>query len=187
MPVEVARARLTPLVLEIPLTGTITARDRASLSSRVSGLVSAVHVTAGDRVDKGALLLSLDATLEKLALAEAEAATAEAKANLDEARRVRDEARSLGPRRGIPESEIRAAEAQVKIAETKLERLRVAERYKQELIVRHDVYAPFAGVVTRRLAEEGEWVDTGTPRERETRFHAVTQHRRTNQRQGAVE
>jgi RND family efflux transporter MFP subunit len=162
-PVEVARAQLTPVVLEIPLTGTVTARDHASLSSRVSGLVSAVHVDAGDRVDKGALLLSLDPTLEKLGLVEAKAASAEAQAVLDEARRRRDEARRLGPKKGIPESEIRAAESGVKIAQTKLERLHVAERYKKELVARHDVYAPFAGVVATRLAEEGEWVNTGTP------------------------
>lgn len=163
VPVEVAEARLTPVVLEIPMTGTVTARDHASLSSRVSGLVSAVHVTTGDRVGKGAKLLSLDPTLEKLGLMEAKAASAEALAEADEARRRRDEARRLGPKKGIPETEIRAAEAEAKIAETKLERLHAAERYKQELVARHDVYAPFAGVVVRRLAEEGEWVDTGTP------------------------
>ena len=162
-PVEVALARLTPVVVEIPLTGTVTTRDRASLSSRVSGLVSAVHVDAGDRVKKGTLLLSMDSTLEKLGLMEARAASAEARAVLDEARRRQEEARRLGPRKGIAESEIRAAEADAKIAETKLERLRAAERYKQELVARHDVFAPFAGVVARRLAEEGEWVDTGTP------------------------
>jgi multidrug efflux pump subunit AcrA (membrane-fusion protein) len=105
--VEVALVQLTPMVLEIPLTGTVTARDHASLSSRVSGLVSAVHVTAGDRVDKGALLLSLDPTLEKLGLMEAKADSAEARAILDEARRRWDEARRLGPRKGISESEIR--------------------------------------------------------------------------------
>ncbi len=161
--VEVARAQLTPMVMEILLTGTVTARDHASLSSRVSGLVSAVHVSAGDRVDKGALLLSLDPTLEKLGLLEAKADSAEARAILDEARRRWQEARKLGPRKGISESEIRAAEAAVKIAQAKLERLYAAERYKKELVARHDVFAPFPGVVARRLAEEGEWVNTGTP------------------------
>ena len=163
VPVEVALARIVPLVVEVPLTGTVTARDHASLSSRVSGLVSAVHVTAGDRVDKGALLVSLDPTLEKLGFMEAEAASAEAEAALAEARRRHAEARRLGPQKGIAESDIRAAEAQVAIAEAKLDRLHAAERYKMELIARHEVYAPFAGVVTRRLAEEGEWVNTGTP------------------------
>ena len=163
VPVEVALAKIVPMVVEVPLTGTVTARDRASLSSRVSGLVSAVHVNTGDRVEKGALLVSLDPTLEKLGLAEAKAATAEARAELAEARRRWDEARRLGPRKGIPESEIRAAEAQAVIVETKVQRLMAAERYKMELIARHQVFAPFAGVITRRLAEEGEWVNTGTP------------------------
>ena len=61
--VEVATAKLSPVVLEIPLTGTITARDHASLSSRVSGLVAAVHVAAGDRVHERSLLMSLDPTM----------------------------------------------------------------------------------------------------------------------------
>ncbi len=161
--VEVARVQLTPMVLEIPLTGTVTARDHASLSSRVSGLVAAVHVTAGDRVDQGALLLSLDPTLEKLGLIEAKADSAEAQAILDEARRRWQEARRLGPRKGISESETRAAKAEVRIAQAKLERLYAAERYREELVARHDVYAHFPGVVARRLAEEGEWVNTGTP------------------------
>ena len=163
VPVEVALARITPMVVEVPLTGTVTARDHASLSSRVSGLVSAVHVDAGDRVGQGDLLVSLDPTLEKLGLVEAKDASAEAQAVLAEARRRRDEARRLGPNKGIAETQIRAAEAEAVIAETKLERLRAAERYKLELVARHDVFAPFAGVVTRRLAEEGEWVSTGTP------------------------
>ena len=161
VPVEVAKARLEAVVLQVPLTGTVTARDRASLSPRVSGLVSEVHVTAGDRVDEGTLLLTLDPRLEELALEEAVAATAEARAALDEARRRRDEARDLGPRRGIPESEIRAAEATVRIEAAKLERLRAAERRRREIVARHRLYAPFAGVVARRLAEEGEWVETG--------------------------
>ncbi|TFH46765.1 MAG: efflux RND transporter periplasmic adaptor subunit, partial [Lysobacterales bacterium] len=96
-------------------------------------------------------------------LMEAKAASAEARAVLEEAGRRRDEARKLGPRKGIPETEIRAAEAELKIAEAKLQRLYSAECYKEELVARHDVYAPFTGVVARRLAEEGEWVDTGTP------------------------
>ncbi|MDX1433589.1 MAG: efflux RND transporter periplasmic adaptor subunit [Gammaproteobacteria bacterium] len=162
-PVEVAKARLEPVVVQVPLTGTITARDRAQLSSRVSGLVAAVHVTAGDAVAQGDLLLTLDPTLDELALAEARAASAEGRAALAEARRVRQEARELGPRRGIPESEIRAAEAAARIEEAKLERLLAVERRREEIVARHQLYAPFAGVVSRRLAEEGEWVETGQP------------------------
>ena len=102
-------------------------------------------MTAGDRVDKGALLLSLDPTLEKLGLMEAKAASAEAQATLDEARRRRDEARRLGPKKGIPETEIRAAEAGLKIEEAKLERLHTAERYRQELVARQTSRNRFTG------------------------------------------
>jgi len=45
------------------LTGTVTAKRRADLSARTSGLVEAVNVDAGSRVEKGQVLMELDSEL----------------------------------------------------------------------------------------------------------------------------
>ena len=62
----------------LPLTGTLTAKRAALLSTSVSGLVTTLNVDLGDRVEQGDVLLELDAELNRLALEGARAAAAEA-------------------------------------------------------------------------------------------------------------
>ena len=66
-PVRIARAVATDSARILRLTGTVTAKRRARLSPRVSGLVSEVYVDAGDRVESGEVLLDLDRALAQLA------------------------------------------------------------------------------------------------------------------------
>jgi RND family efflux transporter MFP subunit len=161
--VSVVEARRAPLIEEIPLTGTITSARTAALSPRVSGLVREVRVEEGDAVAAGDVLLSLDPALGELALEAARAATAEARAEHAEARRQHEEARRLTANRSIPETQAKAAEAQVSIAAATVARLGAEERRQAEIVARHTVLAPFDGVVARKIAEVGEWVQTGTP------------------------
>jgi len=162
-PVTTVNVTQKPIVETVPLTGTITSERSSNLSSRVSGLVAEVSVDAGHEVTQGETLIQLDTELAKLALARAEAAVSEARAQLDEATRLRDEARKLLDSRNIPETQVRAAEAEVAIRQAALERLQVEAREQRERLQRHTVVAPFDGVVSRKLTEVGEWVDTGTP------------------------
>ena len=77
---------LSPAALAVEVEGKLAFADRVSLSTPVSGVVAELPVHAGERVDKGALLLALDRTpfeqrhrmaaaeIEALALAADEAA-----------------------------------------------------------------------------------------------------------------
>jgi len=161
-PVTSATVAEEPLIEIVPLTGTITSERSSELSPRISGLVSAVHVDAGDRVKKRDVLIELDEELAELALARARAAVSEAQARLDEAIRLRDEARRLAASRNIPETQLKAAEAEVEISRAALKRLEVESREQQKRLQRHTIIAPFDAVVSRKLTEAGEWVDTGT-------------------------
>lgn len=162
-PVTVVEVHSQPLVETISLNGTITAERNSSLSSRVSGLVDSVAVDAGDQVTVGETLIQLDTALAELALARTRAAVEEARAQLDEARRLRDEARKLQGSRTIPETQVRATEAEVAIREAALQRLQVEQSEQAERLRRHTLVAPFAGVIANKLTESGEWIDTGTP------------------------
>lgn len=161
-PVTVVTVKQKPLIETVPLTGTVTSERSSALSPRISGLVAAVHVDAGDRVEQGETLIQLDTELAELALARAQAAVTEARARLDEAIRLRDEARKLAASRNIPETRLRASEAEVEISRAALERLQVEVREQHERLQRHAVIAPFNAVVSRKLTEAGEWVNTGT-------------------------
>ncbi len=162
-PVTVVTVNKESIVETVPLTGTITSERSSALSPRVSGLVAEVDVDAGHEVRQGETLIQLDTELAELALARAEAAVSEARAQLDEAIRLRDEARKLLDSRNIPETQVRAAEAEVAIRQAALERLQVEAREQRERLQRHAIVAPFDAVVSRKLTEVGEWVDTGTP------------------------
>lgn len=58
--VEAQRIAPQPVTETVPLTGSVTAEQRALLSSQVAGLVSRLAVDAGDRVRAGDLLVASD-------------------------------------------------------------------------------------------------------------------------------
>ncbi|MGB5735350.1 MAG: biotin/lipoyl-binding protein, partial [Thiohalocapsa sp.] len=97
---------LQQVVEEVPVSGTVTSPRVARLSPEVEGLVQDIHVDAGTQVAKGDTLITLDATLARLALDGAAAATELAGEELSDAKRRLADARRLVKSRGIPETEV---------------------------------------------------------------------------------
>lgn len=145
------------------LTGTLTAERSAALSPRVDGLVSRVLVDAGDRVERGDVLMQLDADVGRQALARAQAQVAEAEAAVAEAARLFAEARRLGKDQYIAASQVGTREAELESARAALASAKAGAREQAELVERHALPAPFDGVIAEKLAEAGEWVQRGTP------------------------
>jgi RND family efflux transporter MFP subunit len=159
----VTRAVAADTAETLRLTGTVTAERRARLSPRISGLVAVVRVDAGDRVEKGDVLLDLDRVLAELGLRRAEAAVDEARTRLAEAKRLQGEAKELVKDNYIPETDAHARNANVKLNAAVVARLEAEVHEAKERVARHSVVAPFAGVISRKLTEAGEWVETGVP------------------------
>ncbi len=160
-PVTLASVERQVLTQLVPASGTVTAARQAALSPRTAGLVARVYVDAGDHVEQGTPLLELDATLATLAVERTAAALAEAEATLAEARRLHREARELAARRTVATTQVEATAAQVSVNEALVARLAVERREQLEQQARHTLIAPFAGVVTGKHTEAGEWVETG--------------------------
>ena len=162
-PVVVAATERRDIVEEVPVSGTVTSPRVARLSPEVAGLVQEVLVEAGDHVEQGATLLHLDPALARLALDAAEAATDQASEELADARRRLADAERLAAARGIAETEVRARRTEVR-SDAATVRLREAQqRSEAERLRRHQLNAPFAGVISRKLTEAGEWVSPGEP------------------------
>ena len=160
-PVVVAGTEQRAVIEEVPISGTVTSPRVAQLSTEVAGLVEEVLVDAGDHVEAGAPLLKLDRTLASLAVEAAEAVTEQAREELADARRRLADAERLVKSRGIAQTELEARRSEVRADDATL-RLRVAEkRREEERLSRHALGAPFAGVVSRKLTEAGEWVAPG--------------------------
>lgn len=160
-PIGVATAESVPIVEVVRVSGTVTSPQSAVLSASVAGLVKTVEVDAGDRVKSGDLIVTLDRELEELALQRARAEAAQAQTALDDARRRLAEAEKIGPSQAIAESAIKSLRAEVARGVATLDAATAAVRQQQAVVRRHEVLAPFAGVISRRIAEAGEWVNPG--------------------------
>jgi len=158
IPVTLAQVRAETWRAQVELTGNLTALRRSSLSSAVEGRVIALAVDEGSAVDEGELLLRLDAQLAEIDRAVAAARLAEAEARHRDAIRVRDELLLLKQGRHASETDIASAIAQVEIAAASLAAARAEVERADELLTRHELRAPFAGVIAAKLTERGEWL-----------------------------
>lgn len=145
------------------LTATVTARRQARLSARTSGLIAGLKVDAGDVAKEGEVLMTLDAEMATLALERVKAERAQAQAELAEAERLFAEARALVSGGSSSRSEAATRESDVRAKTAALQRFEAQVREQTALLERQRLIAPFAGVISRKLAEVGEWVQTGTP------------------------
>ncbi|MCK9505122.1 MAG: efflux RND transporter periplasmic adaptor subunit [Porticoccaceae bacterium] len=162
LPVRVITAQQQPVYRQVDITGTVTSPRVAQLSTAISGLILTMAVDIGDRVDAGTPLLELDPELAELELKSAEAQVAQAKTALADARRRLREAQSLGSQRGIAETLIRGLEAEVSQGEARLDEIHAQAQHHRALLARHQLKAPFSGVISKKFRELGEWVTPGT-------------------------
>jgi RND family efflux transporter MFP subunit len=160
-PVEIAQSERRPVVQIVSISGTVTSPQSAVLSPSIGGLVNKTLVDAGDRVEKESVLVTLDDELARLNLERAVAERTQSRIALDDAKRRLAEAEKVGPQRGIAETEIKSLRAEVTRNEAALEAAVAAARQQEAVLRRHEVRAPFAGVVSERLAQVGEWVSPG--------------------------
>lgn len=160
--VVVEQARETEIVRQVPLSGTVTSAKVSRLSAEISGQVESIRVDFGDRVEAGEVLLMLDSEIGKWAYQASQAQTEQLRAELSDARRRYQDAQRLRKQNSISENEIQLRKAEVEIKAAALKRQEAEEQRQQARFARHVVRAPFNGVISDKLTEEGEWVDPGT-------------------------
>ena len=153
-------------------SGYVTARRRATVSSKVTGRVIDVLVEEGKPVRKGQVLARLDrATSERtLALAEAELlatrrAVAENRVRLEQARLTLKRTQQLRADGIINQADLDAALTEVNAYEARLalseEQVHVSERQvalRQNDIADTVIVAPFDGVAISKDAQAGEMI-----------------------------
>ena len=160
-PVNVGEAREQPIVRTVRVNGTVTSPNAAMLSPSVGGLVAEMNVDAGDRVESGDVLVELDAELEALELKRREAELRQVQAALADSRRRLDEAERVRSANAISESEIETRRATANRDAAALAAAQAAVQQQRSIVGRLSVRAPFTGVISRRLAAVGEWVNPG--------------------------
>ena len=176
-PIEVETARVTERAAGmqagvLDASGYVTARRRATVSSKITGKVVEVNVEEGMAVREGQILARLDDLTAKAALALAEAqkssaerAVAENEVRLAEAKLTYSRRAALVKDGIIGQAELDAAKAEVDSITARITGLRgmitVAERQVDLAKVDLDntiIRAPFSGVAISKDAQPGEMV-----------------------------
>lgn len=160
-PVSVSKPIISTSTETLILSGSLTAERRSLLSPRVDGLVKEVLVDAGYQVKQGDVLLRQDSAIAKQQLEQAKAATNEAQATTNEAERLVKEAKRLRGDNYISASELANRESNFMLSQASLTAAKAMQNTAAEQFLRHELPAPFSGVISAKMTEVGEWVNRG--------------------------
>jgi RND family efflux transporter MFP subunit len=164
-------AALAPLSSgSLVASGYVVARRRATVAAEITGRVAEVLVEEGMVVAKGQLLARLDATLAATDLATAQSRTASAQAaaraaaaELTDAERILQRTQNLATAHLASEADLTRVETRVVSLTAERARFdadaataRSDARRAAELLAKHRIVAPFAGVVVDKNAQPGE-------------------------------
>ena len=151
------------LTLEESFSGLIVARRTSQLGFSGSGRVTRIHVDVGDRVRTGQPLGQLDTRNLAAQLAAADASIAEARANYELSQTVVERQTKLFARGHVAQQRVDEATAQ---ADAALARIEAASAQAEALKVAIDlavIRAPFSGMITGRMIDEGAIAVPGGP------------------------
>jgi RND family efflux transporter MFP subunit len=109
------------------------------------------------------VLLELDPLLAQKQWQSAQASAKTARLAASDSKRRLAEARTLVPQRSIAESVVRDLEAEVAQDEADVLRAEAEEGFASGVLERHQLRAPFSGIVSEKNTELGEWVTPGQP------------------------
>lgn len=166
--VKILKMESTQAVLLIQSQGSVLPRTRTSLISEVSGAVLEVspQFMVGGTFDKGDTLLTLDPSDYEVALQRAEASLISRQAQLtfEQARATQAEKEWAMTGRPYAEAPILALREPY-LDEARANVLQAEAEVKQALqkLQRTTIRAPYAGMVSAKLVDVGQYVTVGTP------------------------
>ena len=151
-------------------SGYVVARRRATVAAEITGRVAEVLVDEGMAVRQGQLLARLDDTLARTDVATANsridsatAAIASTRAQLTDADRILHRTQDLAKSHLASDADLTHAQtqvmdltAQLTRTEAELATSRSDARHATELLAKHRIIAPFAGIVVDKNAQPGE-------------------------------
>ncbi len=161
--VEVAKIEATSLLEVRRFLGEVRNAESAVLAPGGAGSVTRVDVLEGDEVKRGQVLVQLDDSIQRARLREAQAATDRATVELDQAQRDVDRFGKLSEKGYHPPAETEQISSRKDALEVAALGQQASVQRLREEIAQMRVVAPFDGVVARRHASRGQWLQVGEP------------------------
>jgi membrane fusion protein, multidrug efflux system len=146
--VEVTDVKIVQWQPRVSAVGTLTAREGINVSNEVEGIVEKIHITSGQSVNAGDLLVSLNDDVEQADLASF-------KAQEDLARSLFKRNKNMWKAKTISETDFDNARSNLKVAQANVVQT-------QARIAKKSIRAPFSGVLGIKHINTGQYVAPGT-------------------------
>jgi len=153
-------------------SGYVVARRKATVAAEITGKVVEVFIDEGMTVTEGQVVARLDSVLAErdYELARSRAETADAAiaaitADLEDATRIMTRVQTLSQKNFATEADLTKAQARVGVlnaqlrqAQSQFETAKIDARRSAAMLDKHQIRAPFSGVVIDRSAQPGEMI-----------------------------
>lgn len=142
-------------------SGYVVARRKATISAKISGKLLSADLEEGDHVAKGQIVARLDDTNQQAALRESEARAAQARAAYENAKPTYDRYVTLRGQNAISSDALMGQKTLLDQTRTSLATAEANVATMKSNLADTIVRAPFAGVITDKVAQVGEIVAPG--------------------------
>jgi RND family efflux transporter MFP subunit len=153
-------------------SGYVVARRKATVAAEITGKVVEVFIDEGMTVTEGQVVARLDSVLAerdyelaRSRVETADAAVAAITADLEDATRIMSRVQTLSQKNFATEADLTKAQARVGVlsaqlrqAQSQFETARIDAKRSASMLDKHQIRAPFAGVVVDRSAQPGEMI-----------------------------
>ena len=153
-------------------SGYVVARRKATVAAEITGKVVEVFIDEGMTVTDGQIVARLDSVLAekdyelaRSRVETADAAIAAITADLQDATRIMSRVQTLSQKNFATEADLTKAQARVGVlsaqlrqAQSQFETAKIDARRSASVLDKHQIRAPFAGVVIDRSAQPGEMI-----------------------------
>ncbi len=147
----------------ISVSGKIEAQQTANISTRIMGTITRIYVKVGDKVRRGQLLATISSQDIQAKQAQTNASIAEAQANVSTAQKDYDRFTNLYKKQSASAKELDNVTLQYNAAKARLEAATQMRNEVNAMLSYSSLTAPFDGVVTQRMADEGNMANPGMP------------------------
>jgi len=137
------------------IAGTVRSANVSPLAAKIVGNVVRVHVSEGDRVTRGQLLVEIDAREGEAQASAASSAITAAEANANLAETTYQRYAALRERKSVSQQELDDVKARRDASRAELARIRSMSTQARTFLDFSSVRSPIDGIVTARLVDPG--------------------------------
>lgn len=161
--VDTSQARVGRLEREVTATGITSPWQETNLRAEAGGRVLSVSVDNGDVVEVGDALLKIDGSRQRLAVSGASAQVDALERDVELARSDAERKRALAQKGSLPAAQLEAADNRLERAEAALAGAKANLGSARRSTRDTRITAPIAGIVARRVVDQGDVIGPGTP------------------------